>query len=108
MIDVTLTFTATSTDMLSGTDLATVPGPGLLQAWVASTVNTATLSATVGAVNAKRSAAVRLRSAGLPNLSDDPPDVMVAVNGGEKPAFVLGGTTGTVYLITRWTPSDEL
>lgn len=100
--------TAADTDALSGTDLEFAPGPGLLQVWVASTVNTATLTAVVGGENIVRNQVVPLRTNGVPNVNEDDPQVAVAVGGGEKVVVNLGGTPGTIHTIAIFTPIDEL
>lgn len=107
-VDVVVTDTGADTDVLAGTDLETCPGPGVLQIWAASTVNTATATVLIGGKSAQRGAALLLRSNGVPSLADDAPLVEVAVTGGEKNVVSLGGTTGTVYTHARFTPLDEL
>lgn len=101
---VQVTDTAADTDALSGTDLEAAPFRGLLEIWVASTVNTATLTLTVGGVLITRSMAVSLRTNGVPNVNEDTPIAQVGVLPGEKIAVNIGGTTGTVYTIARLTP----
>lgn len=100
--------TAADTDALSGTDLEFAPGPGLMQIWVASTVNTATLTAVVGGDNIVRAQVVPLRTNGVPNVNEDEPQISAPVGGGEKIVLNIGGTTGTVHSIAVFTPVDEL
>jgi len=100
-----VTDTATDTDALNGTDLERAPGPGVIQIWSASTVNTATMTATLaGQRNVARSLAIPLRTNGVPNVDQDPPLLEFVVGGGEKLLIALGGTTGTIYTIARWVP----
>lgn len=107
-INVQVTDTAADTDALAGTDLETMPGPGLLQIWAASTVNTGTLTLVVAGANIARAMAISLRTNGVPNIDQDPPIAEAGVEGGEKAVVNLGGTTGTIYTVARWTPADEL
>lgn len=100
--------TGADADALSGTDLERAPGAGLLQVWVASTVNTATLTAVVGGDNIIRNQVIPLRTNGVPNTNEDPPQIELAVLGGEKIVVNLGGTTGTIHTIAIHTPEDEL
>lgn len=100
--------TAADTDALSGTDLETAPGPGLVQVWSASTVNTATITAVVAGENIVRNQVIPLRTNGVPNVNEDEPQISVPVVGGEKIVANLGGTTGTIHTIALFTPEDEL
>lgn len=91
--------TAADSDALSGTDLERVPGPGVLSVWIASTVNTATVTAVVGGANLLRSQVIPLRTNGVPNVNEDPPAFSVLAEGGEKVVVNLGGTTGTIHTV---------
>lgn len=108
MMKVFLTDTAGNTDKLAGTDLERAPGPGLIQVWAASSVLTYTLTAVVGGDNIIRNQILPLRTNGVPNMSDDPPQIAVPVGGGEKVVLSVGGTTGTYCVLATWTPLDEL
>lgn len=107
-ITVTVIDTAADADALSGTDLERVPGPGLLQIFAASTVNTAVATVVLGDLNIVRSQAIVLRANGVPDSNEDPPLVATPVDGGEKVVVNLGGTTGTIYTIAVWTPEEDL
>lgn len=100
--------TAGDTDALSGTDLERAPGPGMLTLWQASTVNTATVTVAVGGANVVRNQVIPLRTSGIPNTSDDPPTIQMAVFGGEKIAVNIGGTTGTVHTLAEFIPAEDL
>lgn len=100
--------TGADADALSGTDLERTPGPGFLEVWLASTVNTATLTAVVGNENIVRAQVIPLRTNGIPNTSDDPPQIALAVLDSQKVVINIGGTTGTVHTIAQFTPEDEL
>lgn len=93
-------FTATNTNMLSGTELDTPPYSGILRVWVASTVNTATIECPQGG---------SLHKTGVTNViekfTDGRPDIskdacyIIPVTVGQIPKLILGGTTGTVGLL---------
>jgi hypothetical protein len=101
--------TAADADAFSGTDLELIPGPGLLEVYTASTVNTATCTAVVGQDNLLRDNAVSLRTNGVPNVDqDDPLFVYESETGGEKVVINLGGTTGTIFTVGLFTPEDDL
>ena len=100
--------TAADADALSATDLEFAPGPGLIQIYCASTVNTATVTAVVGSANVVRAQVIPLKTNGIPIVSDDEPLVSEPVGGGEKVVVNLGGTTGTIHTLAVFTPVDEL
>lgn len=100
--------TAADTDALSGTDLETAPGPGQIDVWIASTVNTATVTAVLGGANIVRNQVVPLKANGIPVITDDPPLMSEAVVGGEKVVVNIGGTTGTVHTLAIFTPEADL
>ena len=100
--------TAADADAFSGTDLEFAPGPGILQVWVASTVNTATVTAVLGGANIVRGQVIALRTNGIPNINEDPPVVSEACVGGEKNVINIGGTTGTVHSRAVFTPLEDL
>ncbi len=98
--DVTVTkkFTATSANMLSGTELEKIPADGAIFLWVGSTVATATL--TVPTRNPLLSSVandVPLQAAGVPDTRQVPSHRVKAIKG-DAPILILGGTTGTVML----------
>jgi hypothetical protein len=103
-IQVQVIDTGADTDALSGTDLTNAPGRGRLRIWIASTVNTATLTLTIAGTLIARAMSISLRSNGMPSISDDPPVCDIGVDTGEKITANLGGTTGTIYTIARWDP----
>jgi hypothetical protein len=100
--------TAADSDALSGTDLERTPGPGLLEIFVASTVNTATITLVVAGENVVRAQVIPLRTNGVPNINEDEPMAQIPVIGGEKVVVTLGGTTGTIHTVAKHTPLDEL
>lgn len=108
MIEVVVVDTSADTDALSGTDLQTVPEDGLLLIFAASTVNTATISAGMGGRQVSRATALKLRTNGVPNVSDDGPVLQFGVNAGQRPVIDIGGTTGTVYTVARHFTLEEV
>lgn len=96
--------TGTSTSVLSGTDLAQIPWPGIIKLYIASTVNTATikipnLNPSVPAV----AQAVALWANGVPQIRDLLP-YSIPASPGNPPLVELGGTTGTVYIYAMLVP----
>ncbi|HIB67753.1 MAG TPA: hypothetical protein EYO33_22305 [Phycisphaerales bacterium] len=106
-IQSTVTDTSANTNVFSGTDVDSIPSPGLLQIWAASTVNTATYTISIGDVTTVRSVSLPLRTSGLPKINEDPPLFEGLVESGHV-AAILAGTTGTVYSIARLTPVEDL
>lgn len=108
MIEVITVDTGADADVLSGTDLANIPEAGLLIVFMASTVNTATLSAGMGGRQASRAISIPLRTNGVPNVDQDNPVLLQAVDSGPRPVLDLGGTTGTVFTIARFFTAAEV
>lgn len=97
--DQIMKFTATNTDMLDGTALDPIPSTGLMRIYVASTVNTATISVNPSvspSPNGGRDDNVVLMDNGVPFQYS--PFYSFTVTKGEFLRLGLGGTTGTVYL----------
>jgi len=102
-IDWVQKFTAANADLLAGSPLDPMPGPGVFRVFIMSTVNTATievlpskhLSPTGGQTNA-----LPLRANAEIRAYD--PHWETEVEQGEKVVLDLGGTTGTVYLWATW------
>ncbi len=97
-------FTGVNTDCLANTELDQIPTNGTMHIWAGSTVNTATLEVPQFAHRPAVTALIRLRTNGIPNMSDDPPFV-IAAKSGDRPKVVLGGTTGTVHMTVIFTPT---
>lgn len=100
--------TAADADALAGSDLEFAPGPGTLEVYVASTVNTATLTAVIGDRNVVRAQVIPLRANGIPNSEEDPPAIAEIVEGGEKIVINIGGTTGTVHTSAVFIPEEDI
>ena len=100
-LTVSTKFTATNTNCLSGTQLETAPTNGKYVVYIASTVNTATVSVSAPGQQAAQDDDVPLFSNGVPPLDQANPWCL-KVRAGQKPVVNLGGTTGTVYCITQF------
>ena len=89
--------TSVDTDVLSGSELDTMPGDGVLTIRAASTVNTATLEvAPVNGPAVSQARAITLRANGEIRSYDQP--WVLPVEAGERVRIALAGTTGTVYM----------
>lgn len=107
MIKVLVQDTAADTDALQGTDLERNPGPGILQIYQASTVNTATLTAVMGDENLVRNQVIAMRTNGIPNVDEDQPVIATEVGGGEKNVVNIGGTVGITHTLAQWFDEEE-
>lgn len=97
--------TASNTDVLAGTQLDQVPGPGLFLVMGASTVADSTIGITLGADTYVNDRPLPLRANGVPNAQDD---VQLAVQspGGVRPVInIVEVTAMTVFLIVVFTPT---
>jgi len=107
-LEVVVVDTSADTDALSATDLETIPEDGLLVIFCASTVATATLTASLPMINFTRAILLPLRAGGVPNINEDNPIVSVIVQAGERPTINLGGTTGTIFTIAMFKTAAEI
>lgn len=108
MIQVTGQVAATTSNCLSGSDLQSAPGPGVMLLWIASTVADTRITFTAPPRVAARNVTPFVRSGGVPLVSDDSP-VAVAVSGGEQIIlYVLVVTAATVGYIVKFIPQAEL
>lgn len=94
-------FTATSTDALSGTQLVNSPGNGEYHIYIASSVNTATLSITKPGGQAATSDTIALWVNGVPPIDSCLPYVVPVVKG-DKVVVSIGGTTGNIYMVVAF------
>lgn len=100
MIVVSATITADNTDVLSGTDLANIPGDGQLDIFAASTQNDTTMTITgPGNEPLIRSQKLQLRSNGMPILSDDLPYTLLVSQGGHYVINIDVVTAATVNIL---------
>lgn len=108
MIQVTGIKTADTTNALSGTDLQSAPGAGLVLFWVASSQADTIITITAPPAVAVRNINPHLRTNGVPLVSDDSP-VALAVRGGEQIALQIDIVTGaTVGYVVKFIPQNEL
>lgn len=100
-IIVRLLDTGADTDLLDGTEIETMPGPGLLTMRAASTVNTATLAVSSSeSPDVSQARAITLRANGEIRAYDSA--WVMAVKKGERVIVALAGTTGTVFTEFTW------
>lgn len=100
MIVVSSTITADNTDVLSGTDLANIPGDGQLDVYIASTQNDTVYSITgPGNEPIARLQKCQLRTNGMPVLSDDLPLTLLVSQGGHYIINVDIVTAATVNIL---------
>lgn len=108
MIQVTGVIAATTTNLLSGTDLQSAPGQGIVIAWVASTQADSRVSFGAPPKIALRNVTPHIRTNGVPLCSDDSP-VAIAVNGGEQIILqVTIVTAATFGYVVKFIPQAEL
>lgn len=100
MIIVQKTFTADNTDLLSGTDLANIPGAGQLDIYIVSTQLDTVISITgPGSEPILRLQQLTQRTNGQPILSDDVPYSVPVIQGGKYILNLDVVTAATVGLI---------
>lgn len=100
MIVVSSTITADNTDILSGTDLANIPGDGQLDIFIASTQNDTVYSITgPGNEPIARLQKAQLRTNGMPIMSDDLPLTLLVSQGGHYVINIDIVTAATVNVI---------
>lgn len=105
MIQVNSVLGATNLDVLAGTQLDQVPGPGVFSIWAASTVNDSTMSVTLGADTLINAAPLPLRVSGVPNLDEDVP-VLVSSPGGVRPVISVTEVSAmSSYVIVVFKPA---
>ncbi len=96
--------TATTADVLSGTDLRQAPGPGAVAIWAASTVNDSTITARVGGSQSASAIAIPNKGTGTPILTEqEAPILMQQVRGGENIRVdVVEVTAAEIRVLTVW------
>lgn len=108
MIQVSGIVQADTTNVLSGSDLQSAPGPGAVLLWIASNQADTIITFTAPPRVALRNVKPMLRANGVPLVSDDSP-VAVAVQGGEQIAVQVDiVTAATVGYFVKFIPKDEL
>lgn len=108
MIQVTGIVSADTTNALSGSDLQSAPGAGVVLLWIASSQADTRITFAAPPRVASRNITPHLRTNGVPLISDDSP-VAVAVNGGEQIILFIDIVTGaTVGYVVKFIPQAEL
>lgn len=108
MIQVTGIVTADSNNVLTGSDLQSAPGAGVVLLWIASSQADTRITFAAPPKVASRNITPHLRTNGVPLVSDDSP-VAVAVNGGEQIIVFVDIVTGaTVGYVAKFIPTAEL
>jgi len=87
MIEVVQALTATNTDVLAGTQLDQVPGPGIFTIYAASTVADGTVTVSLGQDTLINAQVLLLRVSGNPNINEDVPIAEVSSPGGVRPVI---------------------
>jgi len=109
MISVNRFITADDTDALANTDLAQIPGSGLLVIYIASTQNDTQVTVTGPNIEpAGRLIRVVQRTNGVPNMSDDEPFVLPVSQGGKYVLNVDIVTAATVGIFAKFAHAYEL
>jgi len=108
MIQVTGVVSSDTTNVLSGSDLQSAPGPGAVLLWIASSQADTRITFTCPPAVASRNITPHVRTNGVPLVSDDSP-VAVAVRGGEQIAVQVDIVTGaTCGYVVKFIPKEEL
>ncbi len=108
MIQVDGVVIADAANVLVGTDLASAPGPGVLEVYIASSQADTIVNISAPPNIPGRAIRPALRANGLPQLSDMSP-YSVGLAGGEQITVAVDIVTGaTVGYCIRFTPEDEL
>jgi len=97
-------FAATESDVLSDTDLRTVPGPGAIAVWAASDVNDSAITVRIGNRQSVTAIAVTNRGTGAPiEENTQAPIAMKQVRGGENIRIdVVEVTPMNLRLVVVW------
>lgn len=93
MIIVRQVLAADNTDVLAGTQLDQVPGPGIFTVWGASTVADSLITITLGQDTLINAQALPLRTSGEPSLNEDVPVAIIDSPGGVRPVINVDENT---------------
>lgn len=108
MIQVEGRVTADNANVLSGTDLATCPGPGILELYIASSQSDTNVTFSAPPMLPARAIQPVLRANGTPLLSEMSP-LSVELGGGEQIIINVDVVTAaTVGYLARFYSLDEL
>lgn len=108
MITVTKTITATDTDVLSGSELASTPENGQIDIFAAASQNDWKM--TIGGPGGEtviRDQKIQQRTNGMPSLIDDVPFSIPVGMGGKYTLSVTVATAGTGNIIAKFRGLDE-
>jgi len=108
MIQVTGIVTADTNNALSGSDLQSAPGPGVILLYIASTQADTRITFSAPPTCASRNITPHIRTNGVPLCSDDSP-VAMAVRGGEQCILYIDIVTGaTCGYVVKFVAQGEL
>lgn len=103
MITVRQALTATNGDVLNGTDLENLPGPGVMTIYAASSQADGTLTVTGRGFEVPiRDQALPLRTNGQPSQQDDMPLVVGVPQGGKVLVSYTEATSATAVFEVVW------
>lgn len=108
-VNVQSTLTATTADVLAGTDLESLPGPGVLQIYGVSTQADSTVSVTPpGEQSPARSFTLPQKTVPTVNANDDQPLAIVAIMGAGRCIVSLTEVTAaTMVFLFVFTPAED-
>lgn len=108
MIQVMGIASATTANLLAGSDLQSAPSQGIVICWVASTVADSIVNFGAPPRIALRNVTPHIRANGVPLCSDDSP-VAIAVNGGEQIILQVTEVTAMTFgYVVKFIPQAEL
>jgi len=87
MIEVRQVLAADNTDVLAGTQLDQVPGPGTFTVYGASTVLDSLITISLGQDTLINAQALPLRTNGEPSVNEDAPIAIIESPGGVRPVL---------------------
>jgi len=109
MILVRSVLTADNADVLDATDLANIPGDGMLTVYAASTQNDTLMTITgPGSEPVVRARALPLRTNGQPLISDDVPLAVPVIQGGHYVINIDVVTAATVVVVSIYYDMGDL
>lgn len=109
MIVVNSTLTASNTDILNGTDLDSIPGPGVLSVFGASTQADGTITITgPGSEPVVRNRVLALRTNGVPDKLSDQPFLVGVIQGGHYVLNYTEVTAATAMFISVFYDAQDI
>lgn len=108
MISVRRVLTASNTDVLSGTDLENLPGPGVMTILAASTQSDTTLTVTGRGFEVPvRDLPLQLTTSGFPTADGTPPVVFEVPAGGKVILDLTEVTAATMVIEATYLDAEE-